>query len=200
MQFDWRRHWSKKVAPHLGKEVVQVALDLGMSLLDPGWCRGDAPWVLGAIPSTWTRVVTGKLTWYQVWGRCHWIAFFSMAVGVLNYPDLDWRFVSGDLHTVGYGEDGKPKVVMDILLFDDMSAEVSIAHASKKLDGGPNDGGLDEAFEFFVKTWVPRIRNAALMTVCDNEGEKPVACTTSEPGAAEAGRSRDCLTGGRRDM
>jgi hypothetical protein len=57
-----------------------------------------------------------------------------MAIGVLNYPDLDWRFVGGDLHTVpvGYGPDGKPKVVMDILLFDQMTGAQSIAFTTRK--------------------------------------------------------------------
>jgi hypothetical protein len=73
--------------------------------------------------------IPGNPSWYLPWGCCHWIAFFSMAIGVLNNPRLDWRFVSGDLHTVpvGYGPDGKPAVVMDILLFEGMSAEQSLA-------------------------------------------------------------------------
>jgi hypothetical protein len=47
-----------------------------------------------------SRVVTGKLAWYQVWDCCHWIAFFSMSIGVLNYPHLDWWFVRTDAEQV----------------------------------------------------------------------------------------------------
>ena len=96
--------------------------------------RGDPPYLLGREPGR--RGIPRKLSWYQPQGRCHWIAFFSMAIGVLNYPRLDWRFVSGDLHTipVGYGADGKPVVVVDILLFEGMTAEQSLALATKKLD------------------------------------------------------------------
>ena len=176
VQFNWRRHWSKKVAPHLEREVVQFSLDLGMGLLDPRWRRGDPPCVLGAIPSTISRVVTGKLTWYQVWGRCHWIAFFSMAIGVLNYPHLDWRFLSGDLHSVpvGYGPDREPRVVMDILLFDSKTAEESIAFAMKKLDDPPNCEQWAKLFELFVNHRVPTIRAIALEVdgrAMDEEGQ-----------------------------
>lgn len=37
VQFNWRRHWSKKVAPHLNKDAVQAALDFGMTMLCPEW-------------------------------------------------------------------------------------------------------------------------------------------------------------------
>src|SRR6516225_6680509 len=103
IQFDWRRHWARRVAPHLNEERVQQSLDLGMILLDPDWERGDPPYLLGGIPIREARIVPGKLAWYQPLGRCHWIAFFSMAIGVLNYPDLDWQFMTGDLHTVPVG-------------------------------------------------------------------------------------------------
>jgi hypothetical protein len=31
VQFNWRRHWKKKVGPHLHNPRVQAALDAGMS-------------------------------------------------------------------------------------------------------------------------------------------------------------------------
>jgi hypothetical protein len=65
---------------------------------------------------------------YPLWGKWNQDHFggalvttsFSMAMGVLNYPRLDRRFVGGDLHTVpaSCGADGQPEVVMDILLFE----------------------------------------------------------------------------------
>ena len=151
------------MAPHQETELVQASLDHGMSLLDPCWQRGDPPYLLGAIPADWTRAVAGKLSWHRPWGRCHWIAFFSMAIGVLNHPSLDWRFVSGDLHTVpvGYGPGGDPQGVMDILLFERMSAEESIAHAMKKLDAAEEGDGLESYYEAFVRGTVPLLRASA---------------------------------------
>lgn len=172
IQFNWRRNWSKKVVPHLQKELVQVSLDVGMMALDPTWRRGDAPFALGGIGCN--RVVTGKLSWYQPLNRCHWIAYLAMAIGVLNYPELDWRFVSGDIHTVpvGYGSDGEPKVVMDILLFDRMTAEQSIAHAKRKLENRPRRDGWQTAYRMYAKEIVPLIR-ASLGTANEYGHEHP---------------------------
>jgi hypothetical protein len=146
---------SKKVAPHLDTELVQASLDLGMMLLDPHWRRGDPPYLLGREPGR--RAIPGKLSWYRPWGCCHWIAFSSMAIGVLNYPRLDWRFFGGDLHTVpvGCGPGGKPAVVMDILVFEGMTAEQSLALATKTLTGAPAAEGWDEGFQMFTSTRVP---------------------------------------------
>jgi hypothetical protein len=167
IQFDWSRHWKKKVAPHLSREAVKIALHAGMSLLDPDWQDGDAPYLLGAIPLRRTRVVPGKLSWYRPWARCHWIAFFSMTIGVLNYPDLDWRFLSGDCHTipVGYGPDGEPRVVMDILLFDEMTAEESIANTQRKAFRSQEKRvkkSWDKMFKFFTQEFIPVVRERFL--------------------------------------
>jgi hypothetical protein len=163
-QFNWRRHWSKKVDPYLHEELVQVSLDFGMGKLEPDWKRGDAPWVLGAIGDD--PIVKGKLSWYRPLGRCHHIAFFAMAVGVLNYPDLDWRFVSGDLHTVavGYGPDGSPRVVMDILQFDFLTAEQSLAHAQVREQPAADDAATrqwDADFAWYVANGVPALKRRA---------------------------------------
>src|SRR5437667_12488810 len=55
-----------------------------------------------------------------------------MAIGILNYPELDWKLVTGEEHTVpvGFGPCGEPIVVMDILCFRELSADQSIAFAS----------------------------------------------------------------------
>jgi len=139
IQFNWRRHWAKKVVPHLQKEPVQFFLDMGMRLLDETWQNGDAPYRLGRAHRR--KPVKGTLGWYQPLGRCHWIAFFAMVIGIINYPDLDWRFLTEDPHTVpvGYDETGSPKVVMDILLFERFTAEESIEHAQLKLTTGEMD-------------------------------------------------------------
>jgi hypothetical protein len=95
--------------------------------------------------------VKGKLSWYQPVGRCHWIAFFSCAVGAVVYPHLRWDIVTGDLHTVAVGYDaaGDAAVVMDILLFDRISAEESLRLARREVDGiAPSD--MDECFKIFV--------------------------------------------------
>src|SRR4051794_2051642 len=107
IQFNWRRHWKKKVVPLLQHELVQEALDLGMGFGEENWKRGDAPHKVGTISDRVRPILPGTLAWYQPFHCCHFIAFFSMAIGAFLYPELDWRFLSGDCHTipVGYGAD-----------------------------------------------------------------------------------------------
>jgi hypothetical protein len=70
--------------------------------------------------------------------------------------------LSGDIHTVpvGYEADGAAHVVMDILLFDYMTAEQSIAHANKTLGAEPQPH-WGTAFAFMEETVVPLLRAAS---------------------------------------
>jgi len=128
-QFNFACHWRKRIAPLLSDRQVATALALGMLLYDPTYREGDPPWLIGRGPLNGQRARRGCLSWYQPWGRCHHIAPFSWALGRKLYPDLNWGFVSGELHTVvvGYTKDWKhPSWVMDILLFREMTAEKSL--------------------------------------------------------------------------
>ncbi len=160
IQFDWKKEWNKKVKPHLDNPLVQLALDWGMKMYEPAWDCGEPPYLYGGIADSRRDPRKGTLRWYQPIGRCHAIAFFSIAIGVINYPELNWKFVSGDGHTipVGYDEDGRPRVVMDILLFDDFSAEESIDFALS-LQGEPSFG-LKKSFEIFETDVASAIREA----------------------------------------
>jgi hypothetical protein len=78
-----------------------------------------------------------------------------MAIGVINYPELEWKFVSGRCHTVpvGYDENGQARVVMDILLFEDMTAEESIRFALLR-----KHSAKQTLFTGFATKVVPAIR------------------------------------------
>ncbi len=157
-QFNWRRQWRQKVEPYLLEHPVQTALDFGMFWLDHNWKRGDAPYLLGSCISS--RVVPGKLSWYRPTNRCHWIATFAMAIGIINHPNLQWGILSGDLHSVAIGCDrnGTARVVMDILLFDTLSAGQSIAFAMKESEKAPEAKGWDKFYCLFVDSVAPGIR------------------------------------------
>jgi hypothetical protein len=92
-----------------------------------------------------------------------------MGIGVVTHPDIDWRFVSGDVHTVpvGYGPDREPCVVMDSLVFDHLAAEECIAHTRKALEGlktsaKVRDGGVRNldvfVAELVLRRKIPRAR------------------------------------------
>ena len=124
-----------------------------MHMVEPKWAPGDPPYRLGDDGPS--RAKKGTLAWYQPSRQCHAIAFFAMAIGVINYPELEWKFVSGRCHTVpvGYDENGQARVVMDILLFDDMTAEESIRFALLRKDSAGRP-----LFSGFATKVVPAIR------------------------------------------
>lgn len=160
-QFDWSRNWKNKVEPHLDKPLVRFSVELGMKTYDRTWTWEDGPHAVGRGKWNGQRVVPGKLSWYQPWGRCHWIAFFSCAIGVLNYPELDWHFISGHCHTVPVGSwNGENWVVMDILNFKMMDAEESIAHAQfvPSHVTEPSGMGWSEWFDLYIEKAVPKLR------------------------------------------
>ncbi len=128
-QFNFSRHWRKRIAPLLADPQVVYALTLGMRLHDLEYKVGDPPWLIGRGPMEGQRVRQGCLSWYQPWGMCHNIAPFSWALGSKLYPDLNWGFLSGKFHTVavGYLDDWQhPRWVMDILHFKQMNAQESL--------------------------------------------------------------------------
>src|SRR5262245_21434528 len=162
IQFNWRKNWKKRVAPHLTNDYVQLSIDLGMRMLDPGWERGDVPWLVGCGPLNGQRARPGKLSWYQPWARCHWIAFFSLAIGVLNYPGLDWRFVSGERHTVPVGYLGEePRVVMDLLHFARLTAEESLDLAQAGVGNEPEASDWPTIHAAFINHMVPLLKKAS---------------------------------------
>jgi hypothetical protein len=96
-----------------------------------------------------------------------------MAIGAANHPDLTWRFVSGGYHTipVGYDKDGKPRVVMDILLFDQITAQQSITLAeTRRQPAGPN---WDSSFRWFEEHVVAAVRTSVQYPIgCKNESRE----------------------------
>jgi len=134
-QFNFARHWRKKIAPVLADPTVMRALTVGMKLHDIHYEEGDPPWRFGRGPWNGQRARQGCLSWYQPWGRCHHIAPFCWALGRKLYPELNWGFITGDYHTVVVGWLGdwrEPQWVMDILLFRDKTADESLEFARSK--------------------------------------------------------------------
>ncbi len=161
IQFDWSRNWRKRVEPYLDIPLVRGSVEMGMKTFDPKWTWDDGPHAIGRGSLNGQRVRENKLSWYQPWGRCHWISFFACAIGVLNYPIFDWHFLSGHCHTVVVGSwNGEHRVVMDILNFKSMTADESIALATFVPPNRPeidNEGWYD-LFAAYIENFVPALR------------------------------------------
>jgi hypothetical protein len=133
-QFNFARQW-KNIVPHLSDPAVSSALTVGMKLLNSDYVPGDPPCWCGRGGANGQRAYKGCLSWHQPWGRCHNIAPFCWALGNKLYPDLNWGFISGDLHTVvvGWSHDWeKPEWVLDILLFREYTAQESLDFAMQE--------------------------------------------------------------------
>ena len=158
--FNFRRHWSKKVKPHLFHKDVQDALNYGMEDLMENW-RWEAKitdeefkslegykkerftWTTGSPPYQKTssdywvyqRTPTQhSVNWYRCMQCCHWICWFCLELGRKIYPKLSWRVVSGRRHSVAVGyKYGKPYIIFDILNFEYMSAQNILDFADRNM-------------------------------------------------------------------
>jgi hypothetical protein len=159
--FNFRRHWSKKVKPHLFDEKVQYALNIGMEELMDIW-RFDAKikteeefealdeymkqrftWTPGNPPylktssDYWLNFRTPKkhsVDWYRPMQCCHWICFFCFELGRKIYPKLDWEILQGKRHSVAVGfKYNQPYMIFDILNFEQMSAQNILDFADKSM-------------------------------------------------------------------
>lgn len=131
VQFNWARNW-KKVEPYLNDKDVLKNLEFGMKNYYKKWKYENGPHAIGRGSLNGQRVVKGKLSWYQPRGRCHWIAPFSFAIGKKLYPELKWGYLTSDSHTIAVGlKEGEIKIVMDILLFKQITATQSIAQVKE---------------------------------------------------------------------
>jgi len=131
-QFNFARQWTKKIAPLLADRDVIDALNFGMTLYDDNYREGHPPYNIGSIPSWGRRPRKGRLSWYQPWNRCHFIAPFCWALGMKLYPDRKWGFISGEKHSVAIGwwnQWKQPDILMDILLFREYTAQQSLDFA-----------------------------------------------------------------------
>jgi hypothetical protein len=134
-QFNFARHWRKKIAPLLKDPEVGMALAFGMCLSDMTYRPGDPPWLFGSGRWEGQRARKGCLSWHQPRGKCHYIAPFCWALARKLFPNLQWGFLAGDYHTVviGWMDDWKnPLWVMDILLFRQRTAQQSLELAKVK--------------------------------------------------------------------
>lgn len=137
VQFNWRWNWSKLVRPCLDDPEVQFYLDFGMKVLDCDWLHGNCPNDFGSLGFSRPRARVRGLEWYRPHNRCHWISPFTWAIGRVIRPELQWGLYMSNRHTVSVGLDRDTDefvVVMDILLFEENTAEESLGWVADGTD------------------------------------------------------------------
>ena len=140
IQFDWKKHWNKKVKPHLEHPLVQFALDAGMSCVRRHWKSGDAPCRVADEGSKEAKSGTLALGINRLTNAIGYHSFlWLLALLIIPNCDGNWKEVRSHTVPIGYDQAGQAGVVMDILLFDTMPAEGSIGFAFAKSKSAKQD-------------------------------------------------------------
>jgi len=61
--------------------------------------------------------------WYQCFGACHWLAPWLKELGKCSFPQLSWKILHGERHSLAVGlAQSRIRLIFDILTFDRLSA------------------------------------------------------------------------------
>jgi hypothetical protein len=134
--FNWKERWESDVVPLLDHPKVKASITWfkkERGKIRAPFFKGMKPFLpyqCGRKPNKgWKVYATTDMEAYCPNGECHWIAAFASAVGQVLYPNLTWRMVGEELHTIAVGfregAEGTPQyrktcgrieVVSDILM------------------------------------------------------------------------------------
>jgi hypothetical protein len=99
--YNLKRHWTKRIMPHLGDEKLNRILVRDFKKVAtwpfqrgdyPSWCE-TCDWRVnhrGTEPRYWK---------YVCHGACHWIVNFALRLASLAEPNHKWRIISSDKHS-----------------------------------------------------------------------------------------------------
>jgi hypothetical protein len=115
--YDFKRHWTKKVMPHLGDKKLNDVLFRDLNQYT--WGRWRKQSLRGTLPAQYVNIPWGewqsrrrgpvpRLMQYVVMGACHWLVNFHLRLAQLVLPDRPWRILKGEHHSTVW--DGKDMV------------------------------------------------------------------------------------------
>jgi hypothetical protein len=108
--YDLKKHWTKKIQPHLADKELNDILVRDMNKLSSLWgepfVHGMFPWEFDQSDWVWERRGRPPRFWkYIQLGSCHWLVNFNLKLATLVEPQARWRIVTSDEHsTVWDGE------------------------------------------------------------------------------------------------
>ena len=104
--YDLKRHWTKKIEPHLANKQLNNILVRDMNKFTMGrWCK---PFVHGKYPCEyescdWSLDHKGPAPRYWKYAKhaaCHWLVNFNLKLATLVKPaERNWRIVTSDKHS-----------------------------------------------------------------------------------------------------
>jgi hypothetical protein len=109
--YDARRHWTKKIVPHLGNKKLTEILVRDFNKFTFG--RWRKPFRHGDLPCqfescSWRlehRRPYPRFWAYVKHAACHWLVNFNLKLVSLAEPDRLWRIITSDRHSTVW--DGK---------------------------------------------------------------------------------------------
>jgi hypothetical protein len=110
--YDMKRHWTKKIVPHLGDKALNDILVRDFNKFtfgrwgdrfEPGQCPRD----FESCDWGWDHRGPEPRFWrYVKHSACHWLVNFNLRLANLTEPRRAWRILTSDLHsTVWDGEE-----------------------------------------------------------------------------------------------
>lgn len=104
--YDVKRHWTKRIMPHLGDVELNEILrrDFSRYMAKRGWSDELKP---GETPRQWETCMWDldhygpepRYWQYVKHGACHWLANFNLRLAQLIEPNREWRIITSGLHS-----------------------------------------------------------------------------------------------------
>lgn len=103
--YDLKRHWTKRIVPHLGDAELNRVLVRDFNRFTSG--RWGKPFLAGMFPEEFEscdwrlyRPTPHPRYWrYVKHAACHWIVNFALRLATLTEPNRPWRIVSSIKHS-----------------------------------------------------------------------------------------------------
>jgi hypothetical protein len=109
--YDIKRHWTKRIEPHLGDKRLNAVLVRDFNLFTQGnWGKPFRP---GDYPRSWEscdwwighRGPEPRYWRYVKHSACHWLVNFNLRLATLVEPDRNWRILTSDEHSTVWDGD-----------------------------------------------------------------------------------------------
>jgi hypothetical protein len=103
--YDLKRHWTKRIEPHLGDERLNAILVRDFNKFTTGnWAtrftHGQFPRDFESCDWDWEHRGLAPRFWrYVRHAACHWLVNFNLRLAQLVEPDRPWRIVTSQDHS-----------------------------------------------------------------------------------------------------
>ena len=109
--YDLKRHWTRRIEPHLGDEKLNAVLVRDFNKFTVGnwgrrFSRGQFPRDFESCDWDWEHRGQQPRFWrYVRHSACHWLVNFNLRLAQLVDPGRSWRIVTSEKHSTVW--DGK---------------------------------------------------------------------------------------------